>query len=60
MMRIYFQLACVLAVFELLLCVPLFGSDRRDAEKPNVIFILADDSGSVSYTHLTLATNREV
>ena len=45
MMRIYFQLACVLAVFELLLCVPLFGSDRRDAEKPNVIFILADDSG---------------
>ena len=31
-------------------------NDKVSPDRPNIIFILADDMGSVSYTHLTLPT----
>ena len=51
MLRKYCALFCLLAAVETLLCCPLLASDSVEAananaaKKPNVIFILADDSG---------------
>lgn len=51
MLRNCSKFACALAITELLLCSSLFAGNRADAKtrtsekKPNVIFILADDSG---------------
>ena len=39
----------------LLLAVALLSA-ISDAAKPNILLVLVDDMGSVSYTHLTLPT----
>ena len=49
--------ACALLALTLL---ALTGCSERPAAAPNVVLVVADDLDPVSYTHLTLPTNREV
>ena len=37
-----------------------FPAAAQQQQRPNIVFIMGDDIGSVSYTHLTLPTTERV
>ena len=50
------NLLALLGIAPVLTPLHTLANDRPDP-RPNIIFFLVDDMGSVSYTHLTLPTN---